>query len=409
MTSHRSEQPLDIVVIGGSRWSTDVNQLTVQTVRELSRRHRVLYIFDEIQGSLARSLIHPVERGARIKLLKSALQRFTATQVDDRLWLAPTRGLARAIPFSYPEAIRKYYVRYFERFICREADRIGMDRPVLWFYWWFFPELTGIPHATTLYDVIDDHADYGHNARWQSVVAANRKLEARLLDRVDLAYALSPTLAEFYSKVNNSMRFLPPGIDLQKVERARENLVTPPEMAVLPRPLIGYVGQIGSRLDWALIGQLVSANPQWTFAFVGGAKPAEAPDAPNLHFYGGRPYEEILRAVSAFDVGIIPFKDTPSTRGAYSYKALDYLSIGKPVVATRLPFTIDIDKRFPGTIETATSVPEWQERIERALGSREDPRGIELRLAAARDQTTGGRVERMIDDVRGVLASNAAV
>jgi UDP-galactopyranose mutase len=281
-----------------------------------------------------------------------------------------------------------------------------MARPVLWFYWWFFPELLRIPHAATLYDVIDDHADYGHNARWRSVVAANRTLEDRLLGSVDLAYALSPALAESYRKVNDSMQFLPPGIDIQKVEHVRERLKAPQDMAALPRPVVGYVGQIGSRLDWALIGQLAGENPKWTFAFVGGAKPPEAPDVPNLHFFGARSYEDILQAAAVFDVGIIPFKDTPSTRGAYSYKALDYLSLGKPVVATRLPFTTDIAHRFPGVIEIATSAPEWRACIVRALQSSADPRGVQRRLTAASDQTTGGRVERMTGDVRGVLASN---
>jgi UDP-galactopyranose mutase len=347
-----------------------------------------------------------MERGARVKLVGSTLSRFAATRVSETLWLAPTRGLVRALPLSYPEITRRYYARYFDRFIRRELKGLGMVRPVLWFYWWFFPELVRIPHAATLYDVIDDHADYGHNARWSSVVAANRRLEDKLLRGVDLAYALSPALAESYGKVNDSMRFLPPGIDLQKVEHVRGRLKVPREMADLPRPIVGYVGQIGSRLDWALLGQLVSTNPEWTFVFVGGAEPPEAPDAPNLHFFGPRSYEDILQAASTFDVGIIPFKNTPSTRGAYSYKALDYLSLGKPVVATRLPFTIDIDLRFPGAIEIATSVAEWRQGIARALQSSADPRGIELRLAAARDQTTGGRVERMICDVRSVLAPN---
>lgn len=387
----------------------EVNQPSVQTVRELSRCHRVLYIFNEVQGSFVRNLVHPMERGARARLLKSTLGRFVATQVSDTLWLAPTRGLVRALPLSYPEITRRYYAHYFDRFIRRELKRLEMARPVLWFYWWFFPELVRIPHAATLYDVIDDHADYGHNARWRSVVAANRRLEDKLLRGVDLAYALSPALAESYRDVNDSMRFLPPGIDLQKVERVRARLKAPRDMADLPHPIVGYVGQIGSRLDWTLIGQLVGANPKWTFVFVGGAEPPQAPDARNLHFFGPRSYEDILHAASTFDVGIIPFKDTPSTRGAYSYKALDYLSLGKPVVATRLPFTIDMDLRFPGAIEIATSVAEWQQCIVRALQSSADPRGVELRLAAAKDQTTGGRVERMIGDVRGVPASNAEV
>ncbi len=381
----------------------------MQSVRELSRCHRVLYIFNEVQGSFARNLVAPIEGGGRARLVKSTLGRFAATQVSDTLWLAPTRGLARALPLSYPEITRKYYARYFDRFIRQELKRIGMARPVLWFYWWFFPELVRIPHATTVYDVIDDHSGYGHNARWRSVVAANRALEDTLLRAVDLAYALSPALAESYREANGSMRFLPPGMDLQKMERVRERTQAPQDIAALPRPIIGYVGQIGSRLDWPLVGQLVRDNPEWTFAFVGGAKPPEAPDAPNLRFFGSRSYEDILHAASAFDVGIIPFKDTPATRGAYSYKALDYLSQGKPVVATRLPFTIDMDLRFPGAIEIATSVTEWQHCLARALHSSADPHGNELRLAAARSQTTGERVERMVGDVRGVLASEAGL
>jgi len=64
--------------------------------------------------------------------------------------------------------------------------------------------------------------------------------------------------------------------------------------------------------------------------------------APNLHVLGARPYSQLPAYVQAFDVGIIPYIESPWTRTVDPLKLLEYLAAGIPVVASRCP-------RWPST------------------------------------------------------------
>jgi glycosyltransferase involved in cell wall biosynthesis len=410
----RTDASLDIVVLGGPQWGPETNQPAIQTVRALASQHRVLYICEESQGSTLHRLLFARNGGssARVALkaarLSEVFTSMNAARVSDRLWVAPLRGLTRLMPLSYPEFIRTRSAAKLARFIGAETARIGMQRPVLWFYWWFFPELTRLPHSISVYDNTDDHNAYDHNRRWTSVRRATRTLERRLLQTVDLAYALSPELAVQMQSVNPQMRLQTPGIDAEAVTTALATSERPLDVTSLSRPLIGYAGAIGERLDWRVISDVAESRPDWTFVFVGGSRPVGLATGPNVHFLPGRPYHEIMRAIREFDVGIVPWIDSPGTRGAYSYKALDYLAAGKQVVATSLPFSVDLAARHPEIVTTVRSASEWGGAIARALERSSRPAVASQCVAAAYSRTTVTRTNAIVADVREIMARHAA-
>jgi hypothetical protein len=403
------DNPLDVVVLGGFPWGAASNHTAVQTVRALIGEHRVLYISDDPRGSTLRHLIAP--RSGRSSLwstpraaaLSETFSRMRAEQVTERLWVAPLRGLTKLLPLSYPEPVRVRAAARLSSFIREETARIGMYEPILWFYWWFFPELAELPHAATVYDNIDDHSAYEHNRHWTSVRRATSALEQRLLERVDLSYALSPELAARLRHAHPRMSVQTPGIDAASVQSALAKADRPRDVASLPRPLIGYAGQIGNRLDWSLISGLAQSRPEWTFAFVGGEQPSELASIPNLRFLAGRTYPEIMRAIREFDVGLVPWVDSSATRGAYSYKALDYLAAGKQVIATSLPFSVDLAARHPGVIATARSPEEWDAAIAQALERALLASTAEACVAAAHSRTTLTRTAEIVADIRASM------
>jgi|HubBroStandDraft_2_1064218.scaffolds.fasta_scaffold34949_2 hypothetical protein len=402
----RVDRPLDVVVLGGFPWGDATNHTAVQTVRALADTHRVLYICDDLRGSTLRHFLAPRSgRSAawsepRSAALSETFTRMRAKRLGERLWVAPLRGLSKLLPLSYPEVVRARSAARLARFIRDETARIGMHEPVLWFYWWFFPELTELPHSVTVYDNIDDHSAYDHNRRWASVRRASSALEQRLLSKVDLAYALSPELATHMRSAHPGMRVQTPGIDAALVGRALSEPDRPRDIASLPHPLIGYAGQIGNRIDWRLVSELARTRPEWTFAFVGGERPAELEPTANLRFLPGRPYPEIMRAIREFDVGLVPWVDSPATRGAYSYKALDYLAAGNQVVATSLPFSTDLEDRYPAVVTTARSPQSWDSAIARALQRGSLPATASACVAAAHSRTTSTRTAEILADVR---------
>jgi len=398
--------PLDIIVLGGFPLEEATNHPATQTVRALATQHRVLYIYDDLRGSTLRHLLFPRHRHSsawstpRTAALSEVFTRMRTQQVTERLWVAPIRGLTKLLPLSYPEPVRRMSASRLADFIGRETERIGMQRPVLWFYWWFFPELVRIPHALTVYDTIDAHSTYDHNSRWPSVRQATSVLEQRLLGAVDLAYALSPDLAAQLRSAHSQMTVQPPGIDADTVTMALAELDRPEDVVSLPHPLIGYAGKIGNRIDWPLISSLAESLPEWTFAFVGGDQPPEVASKHNLRFLPGRPYPEIMRAIREFDVGIIPWIDSPATRGAYSYKALDYLAAGKQVVATSLPFSDDLEEHHPGVVTAVRSSDAWPSAIAGALERSSHSATAEACVAAAHSRTTLTRTEAIVADIR---------
>jgi hypothetical protein len=107
-----------------------------------------------------------------------------------------------------------------------------------------------------------------------------------------------------------------------------------------------------------------------------------------------------MRAIREFDVGVVPWIDSPSTRGAYSYKALDYLAAGKQVVATALPFSRDLAARHPEVITTVSSREGWDGAIARALQRASEPPTAGRCVSAARSRTTVTRTEEIVADIR---------
>lgn len=405
-----TDRPLDIVVLGGFPWGEETNHTAVQTVRALTAsEHRVLYICDDPQGSTLRHLISPRNRRSsawstsRAVSLSEGFTKMRAEQITEHLWVAPLRGLTKLLPLSYPEPVRRRSAARLSSFIQRETARIGMPRPILWFYWWFFPELTKLPHALSVYDNIDDHSAYDHNHRWASVRHVTRTLEQHTLETVDLAYALSPELATRMRSTHQRMSLQSPGIEAAAVTTALTDRDRPRDVASLPHPLIGYAGQIGGRLDWPLISSLAQSHPEWTFAFVGGDPPDELARHHNLRFFPGRSYPEIMRAIREFDVGIIPWIDSPATRGAYSYKALDYLAAGKQVITTSLPFSIDLEEHHPSAVTTVRSSDEWSTAIARALDRSSLASTAQECVTAAHSRTTVTRTEAIVADIRASL------
>jgi len=64
--------------------------------------------------------------------------------------------------------------------------------------------------------------------------------------------------------------------------------------------------------------------------------PTRLPDAPNIHYLGGRDYADLPTYLSGWDVAIMPFARNDATRFISPTKTPEYLAGGKPVVSTRI-------------------------------------------------------------------------
>lgn len=160
-------------------------------------------------------------------------------------------------------------------------------------------------------------------------------LERELLQRVDAVVATAKRLVETKRAATGRGYHLPQGVSFEHFSAPRP---VPPELAMLPRPIVGFAGGLGKAVDAATIRATSAAIPTGSVVLIGPVTvPPETLAAPNVHLLGPRPYEDLPAYVQAFDVGIIPYIEDDWTRAVDPLKLLEYLAAGIPVVASPLP------------------------------------------------------------------------
>lgn len=400
---HGNRDDVPFVVVGGYEYSPGMNQPATATVRELARHHRVLNVNSEAHGSVLRRFQGRAGHMQARDVARTVLDSTRPRRVEERLWLAPVRGLAAIGPLSAPEVMRRRNVRMLSRVIRRWLRDIGAERCVLVFYWWALPELVQrVPHVASIYDCVDDHTAMPGGLLAPTMIA---RLEGRLLDAVDRSYVVSDALLEDRAAPRRQIALLANGFDHRLFEQIEQDRSAVPEfLRSIPRPIVGYAGGLSTRLDWELLTELAVRRPEWSFVFVGGdpqVAPAALRSRANVYFERSMPYPAALAAIGCFDAGAIPVRVQQFSRGNSFLKLLDYFAHGIPVVATPVPDTSRVAQTSPGLLELAEGVDGWEAALARAL---EEPRRSPLRQARrafARERSVERRVARMITDTLG--------
>jgi glycosyltransferase involved in cell wall biosynthesis len=97
-------------------------------------------------------------------------------------------------------------------------------------------------------------------------------------------------------------------------------------------------------------------------------------------FVGPRPYEALPAYVQAMDVCLLAYKRNAFTASANPTKVFEYLSAGKPVVATPL----DDLKPLAPHVALASDTGEFVAAVERALDERTDEAKRRARIERSR-------------------------
>lgn len=192
--------------------------------------------------------------------------------------------------------------------------------------------------------------------------------EARVLRRVNQVFAISPALMERKAGVNPHMSFVPEGVDYQLYATP---VPEPKDIQPIPRPRIGYSGNLKRQLDWPLMAELARRHPEWSFVYVGprilDAKSVvivdEMASFANVHFLGAKSVTEIAAYPQHFDVCTMPYVVNSYTNNIYPLKLHEYLACGRPVVGTPIRSLKD----FSSVIGLAYGVDEWSQALSHSL------------------------------------------
>lgn len=331
-------------------------------------------------------------------------------QEGPNLWiLSHRRRLPKSLwPYPGPHSLRKRLR------VARAVRRLRFFEPVAvvakpWHDW----ETLGFTPSGRIYFAEDEWSAMGGPAAYRKTLA---QCEEALVRGSDVTLAVAPTLLErlrplqpnAYLQENavdpdhfTAVDLLEPQADLHPIVRGLRNL---------PRPRIGFVGQIDSRMDFDLMIALARRRPGWQFAFVGKVHPET--DAtpltalPNVTLSGFVGYEELPAVMRELDVATIPYLANERGRGCNPLKAYEYLAAGLPIVSTPLP---GLGKARPHLMEAGTA-DAFERAIEQVLArsTAEREAGATSQRAAVMTQTWDVRTDELESHLHEARRSRGA-
>ena len=226
-------------------------------------------------------------------------------------------------------------------------------------------------------------------------------LESALLRRVDAVVATAQRLVEVKRAATNRGYHLPQGVNFEHFSKP---CPVPQDIAMLPKPVIGFAGGIGPAVDVDTINALAQANGGGTVLLIGPVTLDRTRlVGSNIHLIGPRRYEELPAYVQSFDVGLIPYIESDWTRAVDPLKLLEYLAAGVPVVATPLPEV----RKYSAAVAIAELGAPFVAAVAQALTGKGGLRGPEAQ-AFASQHSWEQRAQRFLQIVDTVCREKRA-
>lgn len=323
-------------------------------------------------------------------------------QAGDRLWVyrPPALGIPGGTIWSWAAEVNG---GLFCRLLAPVLRDLGFDHPIVWTYLYnSSPIVRRLERRLAIYECVDaDTALAGTPARRAFV----ERMEAALCRTVDLVLAVTEELAEPRRRLNPNTHAVHCAADHEHFGRALDPATAvPADLAVLPRPVIGYMGSADPwKIDVALLRQLASVHPEWSIVLVGyvwfGFDAGVFRECPNIYVLGGRPHASLPAYLKGMDVCILPAPLNEITLNGDALKIYEYLAGGKAVVSTPVPAA----RRFAPLVRVADTHDAFVEAVEAALA--DPPAAVDARREAVRPHTWDRRVAEKARLVRLALAT----
>lgn len=249
------------------------------------------------------------------------------------LQLDRRENLTIVVPFiqhSSEEEVTNQQVRLFkELFISESIDTYA--------FWYYSPMFLGIGNhfdpLLIIYDCMDELSLF----KDAPAILTDREKEMFL--KADLVFTGGYNLYSAKKDSHNNIYPFPSSIDKEHFEQARNITSEPEDQAGIPHPRFGFYGVIDERFDIDLIREVAERKPNWHFVIIGPVvkiDPAILPQVHNIHYLGGRNYDQLPQYLGGWDVAIIPFLRNDSTKYISPTKTPEYLAGGKPVISTSI-------------------------------------------------------------------------
>lgn len=209
-----------------------------------------------------------------------------------------------------------------------------IDKYVLWYYTPLALTWTDtLRPLATVYDCMDELSAF------QGASPILLQSEQELFGRADLVFTGGQSLYEAKQGQHPHVYAFPSSVDVLHFAQARQGLPDPDDQAGIAHPRLGFFGVVDERLDLDLLREAAALRPDWQWIIIGPVvkiDQAALPQAPNIHYLGGKDYTDLPAYLAHWDAALLLFARTEATRFISPTKTPEYLAAGKPVVSTSI-------------------------------------------------------------------------
>ncbi len=225
------------------------------------------------------------------------------------------------------------------------------------------------------------------------------KLEDELFQHTDLVFTGGHTLYEAKKHRHHNIYPFPSSIDKAHFEQARIGLQDPADQSAIPKPRFGFYGVVDERFDTRLIAEAAALRPDWQFVIIGPIvkiSEDELPKAQNIHYLGGKTYNELPVYISNWQVALIPFAINKSTEFISPTKTPEYLAGGLPVISTPIKDVVTPYGR-EGLVSIVNNAEEFVKAGEEILSNHQKKEWLEKVDVFLADNSWDRTFSRMVD------------
>ena len=381
----------NIIILSSADWDATLWTNKQHIASRLAECNRVLYI-----ESLGLRRPVPSSRDIR-RIIRRLLRFFGVVQKPQRNVYVFSPVI---LPYYDSPAINRINHWLLMVYIKLLQQMLRFSSPILWSYLPNGCFLCGkLGEKLTLYHCVDDISQF------PGVSDRITEMERKFLSSADITIVTSSSLLDAKKRYSPRIYLMTNVADYHHFSRSREDLPLPDDMKSIPRPIAGFFGAMDDyKFDFSLVRYAAERLPDVSFVLIGPVgltdegKGRTMLNLSNIYLLGKRDYSVLPSYLRLFDVCLIPFLVNNYTLSVFPMKLFEYLSSGKPVVATSLPSL----EGYQDLVYISRSSDEFVENIREALVERL-PDKSNKRIALAKANSWEVRLEEISKVIENAL------